>query len=93
MLGDETAHTFADSEEVVLSPELLCSTFIGCSSIPNDIECGLIIFDHEGQGLPVMNTCAPSITFRNPKLYNVYAKFKEDMVMAIIGSMNHFGCV
>lgn len=77
---------------VTFSMEQVTTCLVGAPGLPTNIPCGLIVFDHHAEGMPLMNSCAPSITFLSVnKMSSSYANFKDLMVQAVIGSENFFG--
>lgn len=63
----------------------------GCPDIPWDIQDALVIFDHTCDQLSVVNTCAPSLTFRRCPVIRKYEKFEELMLEILVGAGDCFG--
>lgn len=79
------------STPMTITIPIVCQAFTGSPSLPLNIESGLVIFDHASERMPVINTCAPSITISNTTRMQDYTTFEDNFVHAIMGSMDFFG--
>lgn len=66
-------------------------SLIGCQRLPRNLERGYLEFDHDSKNLSTINTCLPSITFRNIEEIQSYENFHTEMLRLIIESYG-FGC-
>ncbi|KAK6166961.1 hypothetical protein SNE40_022186 [Patella caerulea] len=74
-----------DSEEdVVLHLGHFLQAAVGSPTLPRDIICGLLIFDHSSKDLTTVNTCAPSITFKKIDEIQTYDNFEDSLINIIV---------
>ena len=89
MCGVMIVHFYTDHTRPTLGD--LLEYLTGSSSIPpsgfGEVQPA-ILFDESHDGLPIVSTCAMSITF--PATFPI-DQFKEKMDLAILGSKEWFG--
>lgn len=78
--GDDVKQKTANLQE-------LLQALIGCPALPTSICSGLIVFDHSSSQLTVVNTCAPSITFRRLHTLQDYDAFQNTMQNIVCGEL------
>ncbi|XP_053404361.1 G2/M phase-specific E3 ubiquitin-protein ligase-like [Mercenaria mercenaria] len=71
--------------EVTITTGHVLQALVGCETLPR-ISSGLLLFNHNGSDLTIVNTCAPSITFSQTDKIQEYENFEIQFMRVIVES-------
>lgn len=64
--------------------KMVLQALLGSEYLPTDIESGIIEFDHEKDTLSSVNTCAPSVTFRQLDKIQSYDCLEQHLINIVL---------
>ena len=70
--------------QVVINTGHVMQAFVGCETLPRNLENGIIEFNHTSNNLTTVNTCAPSIMFSQTERISEYDNFEKHLLSLIV---------